>query len=53
MEGVPSPRTTEAGGCFCGADIAASAAAAGKQMEFCSFSPPAQQAGGGEWDREG
>lgn len=53
MQGVPSPRDTEAGDCFWGADIAASAAAAGagEQTELCSFSAPAERAGGGEWDR--
>lgn len=52
MEGVPSARDTEAGGCFCRADVAASAAAAGgEQTELCSFCAPAERAGGGEWDR--
>lgn len=55
MQGVPSPRDTEAGDCFWGADIAASAAAAaagaGEQTELCSFSAPAEGAGGGERDR--
>lgn len=57
MQGVPSPRDTEAGGCFWGADIAASAASAaaaagaGEQTELCSFSALAARAGGGEWDR--
>lgn len=47
----PQPGT-EAGGCFCRADIAASAAAGtGEQPELCSFSAPAERAGGGEWDR--
>lgn len=52
MEGVPSASDTEAGGCICKADSAASgAAAAGEQTELCSFSAPAERAGGGEWDR--
>lgn len=44
---------TEAGGCFCRPDIAASAAAvaAAEQTELCSFCAPAERAGGREWDR--
>lgn len=38
------------GGYFCGADIAA-AAGAGEQTKLCSFSAPAERAGGGGRDR--
>lgn len=53
MGSVPSARDTEAGGCFCRAAIAASAAGTGEQTELCSFSAPAEWAGGVEWEEEG
>lgn len=43
----PQPGPRRQGGCFCGADIAA---AAGEQTKLCSFSAPAEWAGGGGRD---
>lgn len=47
----PHPGPQRQGGCFCGADIAAAAADASRQMKLCSFSAPAEWVGGGGWDR--
>lgn len=48
----PHPGPGRQGGYFCGADIAAAAAAgASEQTKLCSFSAPAERAGGGGRDR--
>lgn len=48
------PGLQSEGSCFCGADIAAAAAAGtGKQMTLCSFSAPAEWAVGENGTEEG